>query len=335
MKKKLELILINAIAVLLILIFFELTVRYFYPEIVLSGTSSSLLKDNVFFNSPGIAPNSSGESNGVIKESDSLGFWKYNNANSSKKKIKWLFLGDSATMGIGVENDSTFAGIINSSLDTVQVLNPSLIGYSSKDYYNVIKKLLATDQNKLGINKILIFWCLNDIYDNYPTKNSPDVRTLGYVGKFITFLSKNFKTWHLFKELFADRQKDYFQYDVQFYKDDNINLKQSLQNIVDCYSIAKKFAVETEFIILPYEYQIRNIASRKYCLPQVILKKDLSGHGINTIDILDFIEKSSKDSKKLFLFGDGIHFSKTGHKMIARTIANKILFSTNKSEKAH
>jgi len=129
MKKFLKLVLINIIAVLLILIFFELIVRYFYPEIVLSGTSSSLLKDNVYFDSPGIVRNSSGECYGVIKASDSLGFWKYNKVNFSKKRTKWLFLGDSATMGIGVENDSTFAGIVNSSLDTVEVLNPSLIGY--------------------------------------------------------------------------------------------------------------------------------------------------------------------------------------------------------------
>jgi lysophospholipase L1-like esterase len=335
MKNTIKIILINIASILLILVFVELIVRILYPAIVLSGTNSNLLKDNVYFDSPGITQNSSGECYGVIKESDSLGFWKYNDVSFPKKKTKWLFLGDSATMGIGVENDSTFAGIINSSLDSIQIINPSLIGYSSKDYYNVLRKFLVEDKNKLCVKKIFIFWCLNDIYDNYPTKNSPDIRTMGFIGKFITFLSKNFKTWHLLKELFSDRQKDYYQYDFQFYKQNDKNFKQSLNNITKCHNIAKKSGIEICIIILPYEYQLRKDSLDKDNLPQMILKKNLNVLEIHSIDILDNIGREKKDSKKLFLFGDGIHFSKTGHKMIANALINKLYLSINKSEKAH
>ncbi len=334
MKKFVKLILINLCAVLLVIVIFEIIIRLLFPQIILSGTSATLLKERVYLDSPGLKPNSQGESYGVMKEVDSLGFWKYNN-NKTNHKINLLLLGDSATMGIGVENDSTFAGLINSSVDSVKIFNPSLIGYSSKDYLNIINKVLVTDKNKLHIKKLMIFWCLNDVYDNYPTKDSPDIRTKGYVGKFINLVSRNFKTWHLLKELFSDRQKDYFQYDVQFYEGNNLPLEQSLQNIIDCYSIAKKFDIDTEFIILPYEYQIRNIASDKYNLPQATLEKKLSDYEINTTDILDMVGKDIKDSKELFLFGDGIHFSKVGHRLIAKLLLEQKVYLNHIQGNAH
>jgi hypothetical protein len=57
-----------------------------------------------------------------MKYSNALGGWKY------KKQIadslnKWLLLGDSVTMGIGIDNDSTFAGIMDKSFRDVNRIN--------------------------------------------------------------------------------------------------------------------------------------------------------------------------------------------------------------------
>lgn len=113
---------------MVILLFFllEAGTRIFYPEIKLPGTQQSLLKDSVYYDSQGYKPNSFGLSSDVLKRADESGFLKYSSGEKSKNKI--LFLGDSAAMGIGVENDSTFGGILNNSSDMITILNPSLSG---------------------------------------------------------------------------------------------------------------------------------------------------------------------------------------------------------------
>jgi len=329
MKKIFVVIIVNIILVISIFIILEIIVRLFYPQINLAGTSIKLLKDRVYYSSPGLTPNSSGISYGKLKTVDSLGFWEFNNSKNLNKKNNWLLLGDSAAMGIGVENDSTFAGIIDSQLDSIKIFNPSLIGYSSNDYLNIVKKIIDETDNKLGIKKILIFWCLNDIYDNYPTKDTPDMRSKGALGVLINSLSTNLKTWHLLKELFSDRQKDYFDYDKQFYTQSDTNLTQSVKDIIQCSSIGLRHGIDTKLILLPYEYQIRYIDNENLHIPQKLMKEKLLNSGIDVIDILQLISNKQLDSKSLFLFGDGIHFSEKGHRFLTNLFMKNRILQTN------
>ena len=322
MGKNLKLILVSLLLVAAMMLALELFIKVAFPQINLSGTSSSLLKDSVYFKSPGLMPNSSGTSNGVKKEVDQKGFWKYNTIKNPKVvKNKWLFLGDSATMGIGVENDSTFAGILNNELDSVQILNNSLIGYSGYDYLDVIKKIFEHGSNRFNVKKIVIFWCLNDVYDFYPTSNSPDFSNRGFIGNISTFLSMHSKTWHLLKELFSDRQKDYFLYDNQFYKSANKLFNSAVSNIAQCSETAARLGILFDVVILPYEFQIRNFNRKELFLPQQLLMNELNNKHINCFDVSKYLGPFAHDSKSLYLFGDGIHFSKTGHRVIAKILS--------------
>lgn len=223
-------------------------------------------------------------------------------------------------MGIGVKNDSTFVGILQTKLDSVKIFCPALIGYSSKDYLNIVTKLIEKEHNELAIKKLFIFWCLNDIYSNYPTKDSPDIRSRGMVGKFIQLLSRNLKTWHLLKYIFTDRQKDYYDYDKQFYTLQDTNFTKSMEDIYRCLAIASEHGIDTKLILLPYEYQIRFIRDEKNHKPQKLIKQKLSETNIQVIDILELIRNYNIYSKSLYLFGDGIHFSNKGHKFIAELL---------------
>ncbi|MBI5729819.1 MAG: SGNH/GDSL hydrolase family protein [Ignavibacteriales bacterium] len=325
-KKLLKLTIINVLIIFLFFLLLEITVRLLYPQIHLSGSSSALFKDSVYYYSAGLVPNSIGTSYGVKKEVNPNGFWKYNNSlQSINKKKKWLFLGDSITMGIGVDNDSTFPGIINSEADSVEILNSAMIGYSSLDYLNIVKKLIQKDGNSIGVQKIFIFWCLNDIYDFYPTSNSPDYREKGIFGNVIKFLSANLKTWQLLKEVFSDRQKDYFLYDYQFYESSNPLYNKSIVNIKECASIARSKNVDISVIILPYEYQIRNFNKKELFRPQKLFQKKLESTGIKIFDISEDFKPYTNDSKSLYLFGDGIHFSELGHKLISKILLTRFL----------
>jgi hypothetical protein len=237
----------------------------------------------------------------------------------AKRKI--LLPGDSATMGIGVENDSTFAGLLNILLKDAIVYNSALIGYSSEDYLNITQNFLDDKYNKLGITDIFIFWCLNDIYSNFPDKDSPEYKH-DLVKQITGFLSKNFKLYHFIKNSFSDRPKDYFEYDKSFYIETNFQFKNSIHNLEKIDSIASSKNLNLIIFLLPYEYQLRKYFTKGIFIPQELMKKKLKNTINEITDLRKAFDSTEKDFKKFYLYGDGIHFSDAGHRVIAKHIAS-------------
>jgi hypothetical protein len=101
-----------------------------------------------------------------MKYSNALGGWKYKKQMADTLH-KWLLLGDSVTMGIGIDNDSTFTGIMDQSFRDVNMISMPMIGYSAKDYYNVFHSLVVQYSKHLSFDKVLSFWTLNGIYSNF------------------------------------------------------------------------------------------------------------------------------------------------------------------------
>jgi lysophospholipase L1-like esterase len=301
----------------------ELAITIFYPEINLSGTDQNLLLDSVYYDSPGLKPNSSGLSNGVIKYVDSNGFWKLNRSSRNAKK-KILFLGDSVTMGIGVESDSTFAGRLNLDLKNIEVINSALIEYSHNDYKNIVKKLFEDNENQRGISSVVLFWCLNDIY-SYHTVEGPGFKGSSYTNHFISFLRENSKFYHWLKNFISDRSKEYFYYDKKYYEINNEKLTKAVSDIYDINRILENYGVDFKLIILPYEYQLRDFNRD----PQNAFLTKLSEYKVDAYDMMDDIQKKASNSKQLYLFGDGIHFSSLGHEVIANILLDKSILSGN------
>lgn len=323
MKKIIHIAFVNIFVVIALFTLSEISVRHFLPQIKLPGTESKLLKDSVYFSSPGLVPNSQGLSNGTIKFVDNLGFWKY--AKSNKKvSNKWLFLGDSVTMGIGIEPDSTFAGILCNKLPNVTIYNSSIIGYSSNDYLNIIKKILVENKNSLNISSVFVFWCLNDIYSNSLLDESPGFNSDDLFDNIIVFLRNNFKLYHLLKNLFSDRSKIYYLYDNQFYNNENSNFQKSINDLVEINQIIKKQKIEMFVILLPYEYQLREKVDLS-SIPQNIMEKALFNNGIKYYNLMDEFSKYSYDTSILYLYGDGIHFSNFGHKIVSRSFMKQFI----------
>lgn len=297
-------------------------VRIIFPEIQLSGLDRRILEPTVYFTSVGLKKNSFGKSNGVIKQVDEKGFWKY----TSKKKEsarKILILGDSATMGIGVENDSTFVGLLNAYFKDVEFYNASLIGYSSQDYLNVVQDFILLRKNELGISDVFIFWCLNDIYSNYPDLNSPEKKN-NYIKIITDFLVINSRLYHLLKNILDDRPKAYFDYDKQFYFSENKLLEKSLFKLGQIAEILDSTKTNFHLFLLPYEYQIRNYNDSRIFHPQKTFEQMSRKLNLNVTDCSPAFSQISLNSYQFYLYGDGIHFSKTGHRAMAKYIA-KIL----------
>jgi hypothetical protein len=257
MKKYTLIILFNITVVIFLFLLLEICVRIFVPEIKLPGTSSNLIVDSLYNDSPGIKSNTIGTSGGVTKESNGYHAWKYFKPVSTYKRIL-LFLGDSVTMGINVENDSTFGGILNNNSDSISIINPSLIGYSSKDYVNVFNYFIERNEFNLNFSSVILFWTLNDIYSNYPDKKSPEFSSKGVLSQIVNFFRRNSKAYHFLKNLFSDRPRAYYEYDRQFYTLSNPYFLNAIKNIKYISSACDSLKLKFQMVLLPYEYQVRN-----------------------------------------------------------------------------
>ncbi|MFO7445374.1 MAG: SGNH/GDSL hydrolase family protein [Ignavibacteriaceae bacterium] len=315
MKKFLYIVLVNIAVFTGLLIFLELLIRLFFPQIQIPGTDRNLFIDSVYYDSAGLLPNAKGSSYGIPLQVDNNGFWKFSKKAGNGKRI--LYIGDSITMGIGVESDSTFAGIINDE-ENVPVLNSAMIGYSSKDYLNIVKKVIVEDSNKLNITGVSLFWCLNDVYDYYPYDTTPEFKPDGILGGALTFFKKNFKLFYFIKNSFTDRQESYYLYDEKFYRAENEFFRNSLENLVKIAGILEKRNIPFEIFLFPYEYQLRG-NEKEQVNPQELLADSLSNYDISVHNLTSSF-KSVTVPGDLYLYGDGIHFSNSGHRVAAEYI---------------
>ncbi|MCH7827180.1 MAG: SGNH/GDSL hydrolase family protein [Bacteroidetes bacterium] len=315
MKKYLVYSFYNILIIIILFFLLEIVIRISFTNIQLPGTSKELLIDSLYNTTVGLGSNKVGFSSEVKKTTNKYHIWKYMEDVNIKGPII-LYLGDSVTMGIGVENDSTFVGINSKKIN---LINPSLIGYSVNDYLNVMKSFLSNNVFKGKIKKIYLFWSLNDLYSNFTVKNSPGLKVDNLFFPIIDYVRRNSKLFIYTKNLFSDRSKIYYNYDVQFYKESNEYFQKGLIDIKEISRICISEGINLTVFLLPYEYQLRENYI-KFNYPQKLLLKKLSEFNINVFDIGERLSNYKYNSKSLYLYEDGIHFSKKGHKLLADII---------------
>ncbi len=306
---------------LVVLLLLEAYVRIFYPEIKTVGTSRELVIDNRFGVTPGLRPLSAGLCDGVLFSVDALGFWKYS-GNARTEQPGWLLLGDSVTMGIGVDPDSTFSGRVAAMTSNVRILNPSWLGYSSSDYVAVATALLRNENlspRKPTIQHLTLFWTLNDVYSNFNIALSPGTEVREYGSFFYLALKRYFRAYEWLKTCFYDRSRDYFEFDKTFYHTGDPRFVRALSDLDSLKRLCNAKGVQFDVVLMPYEYQLRQRESSSFA-PQALLASALDSMRVQHFDSTPMLVDAAQNSKALYQFGDGIHFSKRGHELIARYI---------------
>lgn len=296
-------------------------VRVFNPDIQPLGTDRALIQDNRFGDTAGPRPGATGRSNGALRHVDERGFWAYSAARPDKPG--WLFLGDSVTMGLGVSDDSTFAGIVARAQDSLDVLNASLPGHASDDYVAILQSLLgsaetgANAQTGADIARITVFWCLNDVMAGLPVATAPTgVRVLN--NRFMAFVRRNVATYAWIKATFTDRPMQYYLHDKQLYDPEQGYVDAALSDLGEIQALADAHSVPVQVVLLPYEYSLRT----GDVLPHTVMKSALERMGIRVFDMADALA-GVEESDRLYLYGDGIHFSEYGHQQIARVLIDR------------
>lgn len=306
LRRAVRTVLINLVVVAGLLGGLEAAVRLTHPEIGPTGTDRRLFADGVYGASPGLRPGAEGESNGAVFRVDDRGFWAY---PAPTDRPGWLFLGDSVTMGIGVPPEHTFAGLLAARQDSLAVLNPSLIGYSSRDYVAVLRNLLRRPD--LDLRRVTVFWCLNDVYAPATADPGAGVRRLG--GDFLTFLRQHVRAYHWLKNLFSDRPRAYFEHDRRLYA--GAPLAAALADLATLDSLATAHDLPLDVVVLPYAYQLRHPDAPGVFAPQDTLRARRPVAALH--DPAPYLLARSEYPGALYLYGDGIHFSPAGHALLA------------------
>lgn len=304
-----KLLLVNLLIVFIALLVIEIASRGILSNKYNRAFDSSIIQSNKYFDSDGLRPNSNATVWGKHFTTDKFGF-RSTGKPFDKKKKTWLFIGDSVTQGVGVDDSSTYVSLIAKSVDSMNVLNCSMIGWSVYDYKNVIESLLADTSNPMNISKIIIGWCLNDVYGKAKTNDLPDIADKGWKSQVSAFLQEYYATYRLTK-LYATQNSDhYFKYDEQFYKPGNPLLTTALITTNSISSLCSSKNIELQVLSFPYRSS---------------LEKDKGEESISEMKFKSLssdIKEAAHDipSRDLYLFSDEIHFSSLGHHIIASAI---------------
>lgn len=317
MKSKIIPGLFSILFFLFIIFLSELSTRLLFPGINCQDTQLSLFQEQVFGDSFGWRPNAIGTSFDDKVVIDELGFRKM--AVPDHSNVSWLILGDSITFGVGVKTESTFVGLLQKECPNTRIWNTAVVGYAIENYKDVINYFIET---KKGIQKVLLFYSLNDLYKSINFRP-----TVSGIKKLFFFFKQNSKFYMLIKNLLFDRSKSYFFYDSNLYEENEPNFVEATKILKEINNQLKLNDIDFLIVILPYEYQIRS-KEDKFLIPQKILGKKFEEFGISYIDAYEYFVKPGKDSRTFYLYADPMHFSITGHKVIFDMLRKKLIKET-------
>jgi len=133
----------------------------------------------------------------------------------NNKKHRIVLIGDSHTEGVGVEYENSFAGILNSNVDTtkIEILNAGVVGYSPKLYYLKIKYLI--EEIGLNFDELFVFVDISDIQNELVYANfNPEKKSVKgiYSIKLKSFLGTYSFIYHcISSSIEGKRRKEFYK----------------------------------------------------------------------------------------------------------------------------
>jgi lysophospholipase L1-like esterase len=318
--KKLLLTFTSTIFCLLILAAGELICRVFM-DIPLLGNSPDLFISNAYGESKGNARNARAISFGADVFTDGYGFRIDPQFPPKQNRSAVLILGDSVGFGPGVDESRSFAGLLRQELTSTTIYNSSVIGYGVSDYKNVVDLFVPQHPE---IQKVYLIFCLNDVsvvsaeeIDRYLQKSDriERMKRVQVIGAINDFLRSRSKLYLFLKNELTDPSTRYFLAETGSYGVDDTRFASILQPVEDIDRTLHERGIAFTVLIMPYEAQFRRDDPGS-AAPQKRLSQYFQSHGIRSFDLKQTFAASGLPSKKLFLYGDPMHFSVAGHRIL-------------------
>jgi hypothetical protein len=190
------------------------------------------------------------------------------------------------------------------------------------DYENVVGTFIP---RRPEIKYVLLFYCLNDIYDTNAEQIVAEVNGTGstpspfssfhaFASSANSFLRSRSKLYLYLKAALTDPSTRYFKEDLAEYQKRQSSISDSLQPL---RKIAEELAarrVAFAVIVMPYEAQVRTKDQSSF-LPQRLVDDFLRKNGIAYDDAGPAFVQSGLPSGNFYLYGDPMHLSEQGHRL--------------------
>ena len=350
MRSALKILGVNLLVFLVLILIIEGAVRLLYSEILPQNLDPNLFEPFKYRDTYGYKSNSHGNEFGASYITDDHGFRineksRQHKVPSQHKTV--LVLGDSVSVGIGINADEGYPYLLETRLTAQRVLNASVTGYGISDYVAALQGTIRD----VKPDQVLIGFCLNDTsvtsqanilsmiqrrkeqMESIPDEKrypNPAVRWLRYINdnyfNFNDALKKYSRTYLLLKSLATDSSRDYFAADEAMYKDPR-TLEFLTNEFFRLKELAQAHHASLVIFLFPYEFQLRS-PGRETQLPQRIIRQAGLRAGVTIFDLYDdlsnYLRSYQVMSKSIYLFNDPMHFNARGHQVIANLTYAKL-----------
>lgn len=244
---------------------------------------------------------------------------KYEYNDLSKKNF--LILGDSVSFGVGVDEEKTFIGQIRKKYSKVNLFNSSVTGHNSFDHLNLLEFYYAN----IKFNKVIIFYCLNDVV-SLPgvVIHKSSYKQNYFLSKINIFLRNKSFIYIFLKSKLTNPEKRYYDYILPLYQNEkSIDLTSKAFNKISEFS--KNHNLDLTVVILPYKHQVeKNNCPKELLFPQNTIKKILTRSKIKYYDLTD--DFCVNNQNNLFLKYDPVHLSINGHTLVFKKLDKLLKF---------
>ena len=252
-----------------------------------------------------------------------------------------VLLGDSVGFGSGVPEEETMAGLLRNALPRWNVINASVVGYSTNDYKNVFDHFVADRQS---IDHIFLIFCMNDVSDYSSVniraslteqevakgtdndQNQPripiidDLKQFSWALNINSYLRPRSKLFVWLKNRLIDLDQREKVYTERFRSPDE-NVYPSLQPLKYIADQARAKNLRFTVVISPFVSHVAKPISDNV-FPQEVLKHYFIENDIDFIDALSVMEPEHAET--YFLTDDIMHLSSAGHHAIYRLMLSEL-----------
>lgn len=250
-------------------------------------------------------PNKTARLMGVTVSSNSDGFRDKEYPLQKKDKYRIIFLGDSLTLGWGVEKEDIFKAILEREINKrfpTEIINFGTGNYNTEQEVN----LFLEKGLKYNPDMAVVFYFIND------AEATPKKSRLWFLAhsRIITFYWSRINAF--INNIIPSRSfKGYY---AGLYQEDNEGWIHTKRAFLELKDVCKKKRIALRVVLLPELHDLVNQPfKREYDFVSSFLKKN----DIKCQDLTPFF-KDYKDSMKLWVSQDDAHPNKETHELIAK-----------------
>jgi lysophospholipase L1-like esterase len=225
---------------------------------------------------------------------------------SLEKGDRWriIFLGDSLTLGWGVEKESTFEQLLEHELN---MRTPTEVINLAAGNYNTVQEVnLFLDKGvQYHPDQVVLFFFIND------AEPTPQPSRLEWLGNFriVTFY------WSRIKALTArlDPSAGFEAYYTGLYRTDAEGWRRSQEALLELRDACRKRGIVLQVVLLP---ELHDLANYPFAREHEQISEFLRASGIQSLDLAPLLAHTA-DPTTLWVAADDAHPNARAHRLIS------------------